>query len=124
MSANTLYLGTYPGSIGPAQLWEFTQAIDTTSLGNTYDIFVPPNCTEISLTLKVNSTASCTLQICNCPQSVIDAGNGIWFASGSAVTGGAIAGTVFQVPPHSFRVNIGTALAGVNAYLSIVGRAI
>jgi hypothetical protein len=116
----SLFMGTYPNS--GSTMWEYAQAIDTTGTGPTGDIFIPPACKAISVTVNALSTASVTLQVCNCPQKNIDAGTGIWVNSGAAITAGAAVVTAFPAPPHSLRVLIGTALAGVQAAISIVGR--
>lgn len=99
--------------------WEYSAAVDTTSTGRTLEIVIPNNADKIRITYKGTSTASVTIASTTSTQAEIIAGTAVWVTSGTASTGGTAQALDFVVPPCAVALQVGTALAGVQGYISI-----
>lgn len=100
--------------------FEGTFTFDTTNTGATDYVFLPPDAETASIQLTVLSTASAAVEATISTIAEVEAGQAIWQVwSSGYVTGGNTVQDATKGPVTAIRLDIDTAKAGVNAYLSV-----
>ena len=106
--------------IGAFRCFEGSFAIDTTSTGASDYVIVNPDAQNVSVQLKVLSTAKAALEATCSTEAEVVAGTADWkeWAIGD-VTGGAVEQDTPTSPITAVRINVKTAKAGNQALLCV-----
>jgi hypothetical protein len=92
----------------------------TSSTGVSDYIIVPYDSDRVSVQLAVLSTASVSIEATVSTQAEVEAGTARWKEwDNGAITGGAISQDSTKGPISALRINVKTALAGNNAFVSV-----
>lgn len=106
--------------VGAFRCFEGTFSFDTTATGASDYVLINPDSDRVSIQLSVLSTAKAGVEATISTENEILADTALWKLWGNGlITGGDVSQDSTNGPVRAIRINVDTAKAGINAYLSV-----
>lgn len=105
--------------IGALNCFEGVFIFDTTNVGTSDYIIIPPDVDKVSVQLSVISTASVTIEATLSTIDDVSADQAIWLAWDNGYISNSTSQDATKGPVGAIRIRVKTALAGNNAIVNV-----